>query len=267
MAVPGKARHEEYAMRENTVKTKIASGEPAFGIWLEAPSPNRIELYGRLGFEFVIIDSEHRAITDEACVDLVRACDVVGVVPIVRPHDHRLSTINSFLETGAMGVYVPHVDTAEQARAIVSAVKYAPVGHRGAGSGNRTSNYGLTQPSSEYYESANRETMIILLVEDVIGVNNLDEILTVEGVDCVCIGPGDLSHSMGHVGDRDHPEVAQTVRDAEAKIAASGRAFDCEPKSAADARDGIARGARLIPFFEGPMLSQLFRGALEGARS
>jgi 4-hydroxy-2-oxoheptanedioate aldolase len=252
-------------LRKNHVKAKVVGGEPAFGVWLEDPSPSRIEFFGHLGFEFVIIDAEHRAIGLERCLELVRACDVVNVVPIVRPGDHRPSTILSFLETGAMGVYVPHLDTAEQARGIVSAVKYAPVGRRGAGSGNRASNYALTQSPGEYYKQANSETMVILLVEDIVGIQNLDEILKVDGVDAICIGPGDLSHSMGHAGEKDHPDVMAVVREAEAKIAASGRAFDCEPKSAADARDGLARGARLIPFFEGPMIASLFREVLSGA--
>jgi 2-keto-3-deoxy-L-rhamnonate aldolase RhmA len=252
-------------MRNNHVKTKVARGEPAFGVWLEDPSPNRIEFFGHLGFDFVIIDSEHRAIGPQRCLELVRACDVANVVAIVRPGDHQSSTILSFLETGALGVYVPHVDTAAQAREIVDAVKYAPEGRRGAGSGSRASNYAVTQSASDYYKQANNETMVILLVEDIVGIQNLDEILKVDGVDAVCIGPGDLSHSMGHTGEKDHPDVMRTVREAESKIAASGLAFDCEPESAADALDGIARGARLIPFFEKPMIASLFREALRAA--
>lgn len=254
-------------MRENRVKAKLHSGEPTFGVWLDDPQPNRIEFYGHLGFEFVIFDSEHEPIGPERCLDLVRACDAVGLVSIVRPRDHEPSTILSFLETGVMGVYVPHVDTAAQARAIVSAVKYAPDGRRGAGGGTRAANYGLTQSPKEYFSFANRETLVVLLVEDIVGIHNLDDILAVDGVDAVCIGPGDLSHSMGHVGERDHPDVMRTVRDAEAKIAASGHAYDCEPKSAADARDGIDRGARLIPFFEGPMIASLFRETLSGVKA
>jgi 2-keto-3-deoxy-L-rhamnonate aldolase RhmA len=253
-------------VKKNRVKEKLRRNQPSFGVWLDGPSPNRIEFFGHLGFEFVIIDSEHETIGPDRCLELVRACDVVNVVPIVRPRDHQPSTILTILETGAMGLYVPHVDTPDQARAIVDAVKYVPIGHRGAGSSTRAANYGLTQSAKEYFEFANNETLVILLVEDIVGIQNLDEILKVDGVDAVCIGPGDLSHSMGHVGERDHPDVMRTVREAEAKIAASGRAFDCEPKSAADALDGIARGACLIPFFEGPMTKALFQEALSGAQ-
>lgn len=250
-------------MRHNTVKEKIARGEPSFGIWPIFPTADRIEFYGHLGYEFVVIDAEHLPISPDMCLDLVRASEVVGVIPIVRPPGHLSSTILPYLETGAMGVYVPHVQTADDARAIIQAVKYGPMGNRSAGSSNRPASYGLDQPPREYYTAANEETMVILLVEDVVGVSNLDEIVQVPGVDVVCIGPGDLSISMGHLDERADPEVMRAVRDAEARIAAAGKPFDCEPTNADEARAAIDRGALLVPFFEGNMIAPLFRNVLK----
>lgn len=250
-------------MKHNTVKEKIGRGEPSFGIWLaDGPSPARIEFYGHMGYEFVIIDTEHGAIRLETLLELVRACDVVGVIPIVRPPNHEASTILAYLEVGAMGLYFPHVRSVEDVRAIVDRVKYAPLGSRSAALA-RPAGYGVSQDPKAYFRQANEETMIVLLVEDTVGLANLDEILGVKEVDVVCIGPSDLSSSMGFVGERAHPEVRKVILEAEARIAAAGMAFDCEPESAKDAREAIARGARLIPFFESPMLKTLFGGVLQ----
>lgn len=254
-------------MRHNPVKEKINKGEPAFGVWLAFPSPARVEFFGHLGFEFVIIDGEHMPISPATCLELVRACELVGVVPIVRPPNHESSTILPFLETGALGIYVPHVQTAQDAEAVVQAVKYAPMGNRSAGSSERPANYGLTQPPEDYYAAANDETMVILLVEDTVGVSNLDEIVKVPGIDVVAIGPGDLSLSMGRLKSRADPEVMKAVRNAEARIADAGLPFDCEPRNADEAREAIERGARLVPFFEGMMMAQLFGGVLDDLAS
>jgi len=255
-------------MRHNTVKEKINRGEPSFGIWLaDGPSPARIEFYGRLGFEFVIIDTEHLSIRQESLVELVRACDVVGVVPIVRPPNHAADTILSYLDMGVLGLYFCHVQSAEDARTIVDRVKYAPIGSRSAALA-RSSDWGLTQSPKDYFKQANDETMIILLLEDVAGIQNVDEILKVKEVDVVtACGASDLSHSMGYIGERDHPEVVKAIKTAEEKIVAAGGTFDCEPENAQDAREAIARGARLIPFYERPMLRTLFGGVLRESLS
>lgn len=252
-------------MRQNRVKRKIRSGEPAYGVWLGDPSPGRIEFYGRLGFDFVLIDTEHLTIRVESLLHLVRACEVSDLVPIVRPPDHERSTILSYLEAGALGLYFPHVQTADDAKAVVDRVKFAPMGSRSAATA-RPSGYGLAESAADYYRAANDETLIALLIEDVVGLKNLDAILKVDGVDVVCIGPSDLSNSMGYVGQRSHPEVRRVILEAESRIAAAGLTFDCEPETAKDAQDAIARGARLVPFFENPMLAKLFGGILNELR-
>jgi 4-hydroxy-2-oxoheptanedioate aldolase len=166
-----------------------------------------------------------------------------------------------------MGIYVPHVQTAEDAKAVVQAVKYAPMGNRSAGSSERPANYGLTQPPEDYYAAANEETMVVLLVEDTIGVSNLDEIVQVPGIDVVAIGPGDLSLSLGRFKSRADPEAMKAVREAEARIARAGLPFHAQPTNADEAREAIDRGARLIPFFEGNMMAKLFRGVLDDLES
>jgi 4-hydroxy-2-oxoheptanedioate aldolase len=233
-------------MLDNPVKKKIERGEAAYGIMVAWPSPDIIEFCGHLGFEYVFIDGEHGSIGRETCEALVRACNLVGMVPIVRVPENNPTTILSYLETGALGIIVPHVNTAAEARAVVNAVKYNPIGKRGAGSTTRVANYGLTQTPSEYFRRANEELLAIALVEEITGYRNLEEILAVEGLDAVSTGPGDLAMSMGLPGQSGHPEVQKLNDEAEARIAASSKVLNVTVKDGAEARASRLRGARLI---------------------
>lgn len=224
----------------NPVKKKITEGEVAYGFYLHWPCPDIVEFAGHLGFEWVFIDAEHGPIGPRECTELIRACNVVGLVPIVRVPENNQATILGYLETGAMGIIAPHVNTAADAQALVDAVRYSPMGKRGAGSGTRAANFGVTQTASEYFRRANEVTIVSALVEEEAGVRNLDEILAVEGVDVVGIGAGDLAMSMGN------PDVRKMVDDAEARIAASGKVLDAVVRDAAGARQAVARGARLV---------------------
>ena len=111
------------------------------------------------------------------------------------------------MDRGAWGVQVPHVNTAEEARAAVDAVKYHPLGHRGMFSGSRPADYGLSGSTAEYVEDANRNTLVCLMLEEVEAIENLESMVEVEGVDVYFIGSGDLSQSMGYPGQQTHPEV------------------------------------------------------------
>ncbi len=233
-------------MLENRLKRKVAAGGVAYGVNLAWPCPDLIEFFGHLGFEWVFIDAEHGIIGRESCADLVRACHVTGMTPVVRVPENNVGTILGYLETGALGIIVPHINTAADARAAVDAVKYAPIGRRGAGSTTRAANYGLTQTPSEYFHQANEAVLVSALVEEIEGVNNLAEILAVEGVDIVGIGPGDLSMSMGLPGQPNHPAVRKLKEEGEAKILASGKPLNYVVGDAAGARAAAARGARII---------------------
>jgi len=250
--------------RRYRLKQKLTSGAISQGVWLSFHDPNLMEFYGYLGFDYVIIDAEHESIDVTKCLELVRACDVVGISPIVRPPKNDASTILGFLETGAHGVYVPHVQTAEDARAIVDAVKYAPVGQRSSGGSVRAARYGLVQSAPDYFRDANDETIIIALVEDTVGLANLDEILGVPHIDVVGIGDGDLSHSMGIPGKKKDPELRRIVVDAEARVAASpGKVFDAVPLDASSALDNLARGCRMFTYPDKSIMETAFRSAIE----
>ena len=194
-------------MRDNTLKQKLVAGKAVFGVMITFPSPPVVEMLGQLGFDWVLLDNEHGSITVENAEDLIRAAEISNLAPIVRPVANRPEIIAPFLDRGAWGVQVPHVNTADEARETVDAVKYYPEGHRGIFSRSRPANYGFTGSTQDYIKQANANTLVCLMLEEVEAIENLGELVTVAGVDVYFIGSGDLSQSMGHPGEQTHPEV------------------------------------------------------------
>lgn len=194
-------------MQENTLKGKLAAGQAVFGVMLTFPAAPVVEMLGGLGFDWILLDNEHGSITVDNCEDLVRAAELSGIAPIVRPIGNKPEFIAPFLDRGAWGVQVPHVNTAAEAAAAVDAVKYHPEGHRGIFSRGRPAGYGFVGTTADYVKEANRNTLVCLMLEEVEAINNLEELVTVDGVDVFFIGSGDLSQSMGYPGQQTHPEV------------------------------------------------------------
>jgi 2-keto-3-deoxy-L-rhamnonate aldolase RhmA len=228
----------------NKVKQKLGEGAVVHGVWLDLLDADIVELYGLLGFDYIVIDAEHAAVDRRACTELVRACDVTGMVAFVRIPELNAAAILGYLEIGVLGIYVPHVSSAIDAEAIVRAVKYAPIGNRSAQL-MRTARWGLADSDGQAYERANEDTMIVALVENVSGIHSLPEILRVDQIDVVGIGDTDLAHSMGYPGRTD-PMVDQAVSDAEHLVLKSGRVLDAVVSTPSAARLAIERGARMI---------------------
>ena len=208
---------------KNRMKAKLLSGQPAIGVSVMIPSPQIVEMLGRLGFDWVLVDCEHGTISRESAEEMVRAAEASGITPIARPAGNSAEAILQMLECGALGVQVPHVNTAAEARRVVEAVKYHPLGSRSLAAGTRPAGYGLDVPMVTYVEAANRETLVCVQLEDEEGLRRLDEMLEVTGVDVFFIGPSDLAQSLGHPGRPDAPEVRQAMGMAVARIAEAGR--------------------------------------------
>jgi len=145
--------------------------------------------------------------------DQSRACDLWGKTSIVRVNSHDYGLIYRTLDRGAQGIAVPHV----KAEAIVSAAKFAPLGKRGM----HISRQGIGV--SDYAKNANDQTLILVLIEDIKAVNNLDEIIEVEDIDCFHVAPNDLAQSMGHIGDVGNQEVQNTISETVRRIHDAGR--------------------------------------------
>lgn len=232
-------------MQTNSMKAKFAAGEPAFGLSVMIPSPQIVESAAGMGFDWVLIDCEHGTVGLESMELMVMAAEASGVTPIVRPRTNAAEDILQAMDRGALGVQVPHVNTAAQARAAVEAVKFHPQGRRSLAAGTRASGYGLRGSVGDFIAEANRQTLVCVQIEDQEALPNLDDILRVEGVDVFFIGPSDLSQSMGHPGDPKAPAVAQAIEGALAKIVAAGKTPGM-PAAAAVVQSALASGVRYI---------------------
>lgn len=232
---------EAAAVLKNRMKAKIKAGEPVFGISIMFPSPHLVEIIGLLGFDWVLIDCEHGSMGPEAVEALALAAERHGMAPIVRPEVNRPDLIARYLDRGCMGVQVPHVMTKADAEAAVRAVKFAPEGMRGLARGTRAGDYGFLGDGPDMVRALNEETLVCVQIEDREALDNLDEILTADGVDVFFVGPSDLSQSLGHPGNRSHPEVRAAIADAFARIHAAGKASGT-PGDAAAAAEHVKQG-------------------------
>jgi 2-keto-3-deoxy-L-rhamnonate aldolase RhmA len=229
----------------NRMKTKFAAGEPAFGLSVMIPSPQIIESAVGMGFDWVLIDCEHGTVALESMELMVMAAEAAGVTPIVRPRTNSANDILQAMDRGAMGVQIPHINTAEEARGAVAAVKFHPQGQRSLAVGTRASGYGFCGSMGDFVGEANKATLVCIQIEDEEALPNLDEILKVDGVDVFFIGPSDLSQSMGYPGNPKAPPVAKAIDDALAKIVAAGKTPGM-PASAEAVQSVLGKGARYI---------------------
>lgn len=210
-------------MRPNTMKAKLAAGEPALGLSVMIPSPQLVEMAGELGFDWMLIDCEHGTITLETVELMIMAAEAAGVTPIVRPRSKSGEDILQAMDRGAAGVQVPHVASGADARAAVEAVKFHPLGRRGLAAGTRASGYGYRGAMAAFTDAANKETLVCVQIEDEAALRNIDEILQVEGVDVFFIGPSDLSQSMGYPGNPKAEPVANAIESTLQRIIAAGK--------------------------------------------
>ena len=181
-----------------SIKEKLARGAVVTMINPDHPSPSLVEFIAGLGFDAIFIDCEHGMAGIERVQEMCRAARAAGAAPIVRPDANQPWLITRYLDAGAGGVMVPHIDSAAAARELVAAVRYA-----------RHSDFA--------------SKLVIAMVESRQALDNLDEILAVEGIDVFFVGPGDLSNTLGMPGQRFHPKVGELVMQAGRRIVAAGK--------------------------------------------
>lgn len=232
-------------MRYNAMKAKLAAGEPALGCSVMIPSPQMVEMVGHLGFDWVLIDLEHGTIGLETAELMVMAAEASGVTPILRPRSNRAADITAVMDRGAMGVQVPHVNTAEDARRAVDAVKFGGGDRRGLAAGTRPDSYGYGDRMDVFTTRSNAESLVCVQLEHAAAIENLEAILAVAEIDVLFIGPSDLSQSMGYPGQPDAAPVADAIASAFERIVAAGRTPGF-PATAANLETVLARGARYI---------------------
>jgi 4-hydroxy-2-oxoheptanedioate aldolase len=197
-------------MRKNLMKEKLQRGGTAAGVIIQEPSAQVVEVLGLLGFDWVFIDCEHSGMSLEDVGRLVMAAELRGITPLVRVPQNLPEIILRYLDAGAMGIVIPGVETVEDARRAVSGAKYPPEGVRGL-AGVRGADFGLSGPLGDYVKAANREILVLADVESREGVENIEAILDVEGIDGIAIGSNDLSQSLGVAGQTNHPLVVEAI--------------------------------------------------------
>jgi 2-keto-3-deoxy-L-rhamnonate aldolase RhmA len=227
------------------MKAKLAAGAPAFGVSVMFPSPQVVEMLGALGFDWVLLDCEHGSLTPESVELMAMAAAASGLTPIARPMTKSPEHIAQVLDRGVMGVQVPHVVSADDARAVVQAVKYHPLGRRGLAAGTRSANYDAHGSMADYVRAANEATLIAAQIEDEAALANLDAILAVQGIDVFFIGPSDLSQSMGHPGNPRAAPVAEAIDAALQRIRAAGKTAGM-PSGVDNVAEVLNKGVRYV---------------------
>ena len=206
---------------KNTFKQALAQGDRQIGCWLSSGEAVIAEIMGACGFDWLVIDGEHGPNDIRSIRDQLMALEASASHPVVRLPIGETWMVKQVLDVGAQNILIPMVETADQARDMVRACQYPPHGTRGVGAtAARATMFGKT---SEYIQTADQEICLLLQVENRAGIENLDAILAVEGVDGVFIGPADLSTDMGHQGNSAHPEVRAVTSDALQRIKAAGK--------------------------------------------
>lgn len=182
-----------------------------FGPFMKTTDPAFVETAGYAEMDFVILDMEHGPANLSQMQHNVRAAQIAGILPVIRVPELCESAISQALDIGAAGVQVPQVTTAEEARQVVRAAKFHPLGERGVCRFVRAARYSAT-PGGSYFSQANEDTLVIIQLEGKDALENLDEILEVDGVDVIFIGPYDLSQSLGVPGEIMHPKVLEQMK-------------------------------------------------------
>jgi 4-hydroxy-2-oxoheptanedioate aldolase len=201
-------------MKTNHVRAKLKRGEPSVGTWLTLPDPVAARLMARVGFDWLTVEMEHAPINLETAVQSLALIAGEGVAPLVRVPWNTGENIKRVLDNGAWGIVVPMVNSRAEAEAVVDAARYQPRGNRSVGGQLHAASFD-TDPAT-YYQRANDEILVVLMMEHVRAIEAADEICRVPGVDAVFIGPNDLCNSMGKAPvfespDQDFVEAVQHV--------------------------------------------------------
>lgn len=216
-------------MKENRIRRCVREGRPALGMAImEFGTRGLAKILETADLDYVIIDMEHSGFGIERVADLIAWFKATDIAPIVRVPENHYFFLAGVLDAGAAGVQVASVETAEQARAIVQSVKYAPMGNRGLGLTAAHSDF-RTPKAVEYLPFRNRDTLIITQVETVKGLENCEEIAAVDGVDVLAVGNNDLTFSMGIHGELEHPRFIAALERVAAAFKKHGKMGKCHP--------------------------------------
>lgn len=227
----------------NSFKRAIAAGRQQIGLWVSLASAYSIEVCAGAGFDWLVIDTEHSPNEVDTTLAQLQACAAYPSHPVVRAAWNDTVLVKRHLDIGAQTLLLPYVQTEDEARAAVAAMHYPPEGVRGVAGSTRATRFGRIK---DYSKRAASELCLIVQIETRTGLDNLEAIARVDGVDGLFIGPSDLAADLGHLGDNGHPEVRAAIEGAVGRIRAAGKAAGILAPVEADARHWIEVGCRFV---------------------
>ena len=251
----------------NPVTRALREGSVCIGACsISFPGPAIAQIAGQAGFSFFYFDMEHSDLPINAVGAICTAAKLAGTVPLAGTSGIADFLISRPLDNGAMGVIVPHVSTREQTQLVVNAGRYAPMGTRGLINLGALTEFQSADPAA-WIEAQNRELLVAVKVESAQGIENIEAIAAVPGLDAILIGPGDLSASMGIPGQMEHPRLEQAIERMLATCRHNGIAGGPHVDSAEAARTWTDRGATFMSYsFDGAMLLAASQQAVAGVR-
>ncbi len=194
-------------MTISELRAKVRGGRPTVGAWLQIPSADVAEIIGRGGYDWAAVDLEHGAMSRSVLPDLFRALECGGTLPFARVAEAGRENIKAALDSGALGLILPMIESAAQLEEAMAWAKYPPLGRRGVGY-CRANLYGRY---FDAYLEESEQIFVVAQIEHIKAVDNLEAILAVPGLDAIMVGPYDLSGSMGITGRLDHPDMAAAM--------------------------------------------------------
>ena len=234
-------------MEINKLKQKLLDGKTVYGPFCKLQDPSVVEIAALASFDFVILDMEHGPLSVESVQSIARAAQAKGIEVVVRVTENRTSDILRILDVGVNSIQVPQVNSVADAQKVVDASFFYPNGERGMCRYVRAASYtGIEK--KEYFSSANLGTLTIIHIEGNKGLENLEQIVSLDGIDIVFLGPYDLSQSCGYPGQTNHPEVVNKMKEAVMLAKANNKIIGTFCESPSDAHKWRDLGVQYISY-------------------
>ena len=228
-----------------TVKERLRAGEKLLGTMITTfTGPDLVKILKNCGFDFCIVDCEHGSFTTRETSDMIGAGRGVGMPVMVRIPEIRRDHVLHCMEMGASGLLLPNTESADQARRLVDYAKYAPMGHRGVSLSRPHTDFKKVD-AAEYMARSNEDTVMICQIESRAGVEHIEEIMDVPGIDAALIGPNDMSQDFGILGRYDHPMMTEAIDRVMAAAAARGKWSGAHFSGAEPLKPWIRKGMQL----------------------
>lgn len=227
----------------NRFRQRLLQGETLIGCWSALASPISAEVLGLAGFDWLVLDGEHAPNDVTTFVPQLMALKGSDSAPVVRAPCNEPVIIKRLLDIGFYNLLIPFVESAEEAQQAVASTRYPPAGIRGVSVSHRSNGYGTV---ADYFATINDSITVLVQIESQLGVDNLDAIAAVDGVDGIFVGPGDLSAALGYLGQPNHPEVQKVIRHIFARAKAFGKPSGILAPAEADARRYLEWGASFV---------------------